>query len=190
MSSKDFTLIFDINLPTDVENNANILSIGNNKLIIYTSDEKIRFTIGSNSINCIPGIPYMVVCIFKNNGYIELILYVKENLTKVGSIKLNSNINLQNTITENDITIYGNTSKIFKPYIINESDIHLYANGLITKSPGSIETKPIFTKPNDYDNKISLFKFNKIRINLKGVFDKLNVQRICKKNRIIIKYFK
>jgi hypothetical protein len=40
------------------------------------------------------------------------------------------------------------------------------------------DTKPTFTKPGEYDKKISLFKFNKIRINLKGVFDKLSLNQL------------
>jgi hypothetical protein len=109
MTSKDFTVIYDFNLDSTVLNNTEIIKLGINELKLIYTNEKIMLTSKPNSsIKCIPGITYMLVCIFKNNdsnnGNIKLILYVKENLTKVGSININHNINLSNPITKNDVT--------------------------------------------------------------------------------------
>jgi hypothetical protein len=184
-----------------------------NSIIVSDSDNsnnKSKNDVNNNSKNSLNDnkisqknldtIEYLMVLIFKNNdndqnnninnnntnnnGYIELLLYVKENVTKIGSIKLNHNINIKNSnktityIDNQNIEPKQNNKILIKPFIINENDIHLYANNLILGETNTEQTKPTFTKPENYDKQISLFKFNKIRINFKGIYDKLSINQL------------
>jgi hypothetical protein len=180
--------------------------------ITNTTDNAV-ITVNSNNLKCYPKLEYKLIFMYNDtSSTYKIRLYIKDNLTLVGETSLsnntikNSNPLLSGTNieipklsnpnrditfnTSSDLTINDgntNTKILYIPYEINDSDIHLYAYKLLSTSNNQHiipNEKPTFTKPSGYDF-ISLFKFNKLRLNLKK---KTGLKKLTLNQLYIFKY--